>query len=73
MVANISATPGMAKAALEAINGINVFGRGMHGSGGFIYVDPDALNRNRYGVVVFWALVRDLDGSRRVAQLRVLR
>lgn len=38
---------GMAKAALDAINGMNVFGLGVHGSGGFIYVDPDALNRNR--------------------------
>eukprot|EP01134_Creolimax_fragrantissima_P002148 CFRG2148T1 len=38
---------GMAKAALEAISGMNMFGLSLQGSGGFVYVDPDALNRNR--------------------------
>ncbi|KNC69665.1 hypothetical protein SARC_17821, partial [Sphaeroforma arctica JP610] len=37
----------MAKAALEAVSGMNVFGLTLQGSGGFVYVDPDALNRNR--------------------------
>eukprot|EP00124_Ichthyophonus_hoferi_P004407 Ihof_evm1s480 gene=Ihof_evmTU1s480 len=38
---------GMAKAALEAIGGVNILGPHLQSSGGFIHVDPDALNRNR--------------------------